>query len=125
VVEQRRVVLVDDGCSAGLSAARKQAGRRLRGLTETGETRTARCAVREGGSSWPACSVRSRVNTQWTGGWASVRSNAAGNSPRGLKRSDGSEGCLELLRGRDGAMQKQQRCSSSIDGRGGCAFNAR
>lgn len=74
MVEQRRVVLVDDGCSAGLSAAREQAGRRLRGLTETGEARTARTAVRPGGSSWTACSVRSCVDTHWT----SVRSNAAG-----------------------------------------------
>lgn len=36
-----------DGCSAGLSAAQKQAGRRLRGLTETGEACTARSAARE------------------------------------------------------------------------------
>jgi hypothetical protein len=87
-----------DGCSAGLSAAQKQAGRRLRGLTETGEACTARSAVREGTLRVHRPMSVSALERRWQ---FTARPQAIG----------WISGMLELLRGRDGATEKQQRCS--------------
>lgn len=123
-----------DGCSTGLSAARKQAGRRLRGLTQTGEARTARAAVRPGALVVAGARVQhpgadralerrcwlALAGTGWLWRWLWLWLWRWHWHPRRARLGDPI--CLRCLRlrGRDGAAEQQSagQKRGARDGRG-------